>query len=227
MLERTFDRRPSFDERSREFPVRLLADHVGTPLAAYAPRSYTWSCSAVLDQGSEGACVGFGWSAELLARPAVVSAVDNESARRLYRAAQRIDEWPGEDYEGSSVLAGAKVVRAAGYMGEYRWAFGPDDVIRTLGYLGPVVIGVNWREGMWDVDGDGYVHASGDVVGGHCTLLRGVSIRHRAVLIQNSWGIGWGMNGCAHLSWDDLARLLDDDGEACVPIRRDRVGVLP
>lgn len=34
------------------------------------PRSYTWRCSKVLDQGREGACCGFGTAHELIARPA-------------------------------------------------------------------------------------------------------------------------------------------------------------
>lgn len=224
MTDRTFDRIPSFDERSRDYPIRPLLQVAAATLPL---RSYTWSCAGVLDQGPDGACVGFGWSGELLARPAVVPGIDNAQALRLYHAAQRVDEWPGEAYEGTSVLAGAKTVKAAGFMGEYRWAFNVDDVLATLGYHGPVVVGWNWRDGMWDIDGDGYVHATGDVVGGHCVFLRAVNVRHQAVLIQNSWGIGWGMNGCAHLSWDDLEQLMADDGEACVPVNRDRVGSLP
>lgn len=226
--ERTFDRRPQFDERSRAFPVRTLVpagEHA--PLQALTPRSYTWSCTQVLDQGQEGACVGFGWSGELAARPAVVPGVSDETARHLYHAAQLVDEWDGENYEGTSVLAGAKVVQSAGFMDEYRWAFSLQDVLLTLGYHGPVVIGVNWRSGMWDIDAEGWVHATGDVVGGHCVFLRAVNVRQHGVLIQNSWGLGWGMNGCAHLSWDDLAVLLDDQGDACVPVKRDRVGSLP
>lgn len=225
---RTFDRVPEFDERSRAFPIldHLLIHH-GAEAAALVPRSYTWSAGEVLDQGREGACVGFGWSGELLARPAVVPGVSNESASRLYHAAQQVDEWDGDAYEGTSVLAGAKVVKAAGFMAEYRWAFSVDDVVLTLGYHGPVVIGVNWREGMWNVDGSGFVHATGDVVGGHCVFLRGVNVGKRRVLIQNSWGPGWGVGGCAHLSWDDLGVLLDDQGDACVPVGRDRIGVLP
>lgn len=218
--ERTFDRRPSFDERSRQYPMRAL-------LTATVRRSYTWSCSGVLDQGPDGACVGFGWSGELLARPSIVPGVNDDSARRLYHAAQQVDEWAGDDYEGTSVLAGAKVVHSAGFMDEYRWAFSLDDVLLTLGYHGPVVIGVNWRSGMWDIDPEGYVHATGDVVGGHCVFLRAVNVRRAGVLIQNSWGIGWGMNGCAHLSWNDLEALLNDQGDACVPVKRDKIGVLP
>jgi len=77
--ERTFDRLPEFDERSRNFPIGLhLLVHYGAEAAALVPRSYTWSAGEVLDQGREGACVGFGWSGELLARPSVVAGVTND-----------------------------------------------------------------------------------------------------------------------------------------------------
>jgi hypothetical protein len=39
----------------------------------------------------------------------------------LYHEAQRIDEWPGEDYDGTSVRAGMDVLRTEGH----RRKFGP------------------------------------------------------------------------------------------------------
>ena len=42
--------------------------------------------------------------------------LDNDFARGIYKQAQTLDEWPGDDYEGTSVLAGAKAVQAEGYM---------------------------------------------------------------------------------------------------------------
>ncbi len=114
MTQRTFDRKQQFDERSREYPIRTMVSE--------KPRSYTWGCLAHLDQGVEGACVGYAWSHELAARPVVVRDLTNESAYHIYKEAQKIDPWEG-DYEGTSVLAGAQIVAAQGYISEYRWAF--------------------------------------------------------------------------------------------------------
>lgn len=61
------------------------------------------------DQGSEGACVGFGTT-----RALVLLNRRMYDAWSVYRTAQRIDEWPGEDYDGTSVRAGMDVARDYG-----------------------------------------------------------------------------------------------------------------
>ena len=213
---RTLDRRVQFDERSRGFPIRVRLETV--ELA-----SRTWRLGDPhLDQGEDGACVGFGWSHELAAAPIRVAGIDNRTAFGLYKQAQQIDEWPGDDYEGTSVLAGAKVVKRNGYMPEYRWAFGLDDVLDTLSQYGPVVLGTNWYEGMFDPDASGYIRPTGDVSGGHCYLARGIAVARGHVRIRNSWGEGWGLDGDARIRWADLRKLLEEDGEACVPVVRAR-----
>lgn len=215
-IVRVFDRIPSFDPKSRNYPIRAL-------LTPTTPRSYTWSCTQVLDQGSEGACVGFGWAGELQARPVVVP-TSNMRGFQLYNEAKRLDEWEGENYEGTSVLAGAKAVLGHGFMDEYRWAFSLQDALIALGYHGPIVTGFMWKEGMLEPDSEGWIHYTGRDVGGHCTVWRAVNVTHRGVLVQNSWGLEWGMNGCAHMSWDDFAAAMANEGEVCVPVRRDKVG---
>lgn len=219
---RKFDRLPSFDERSKAYPITFLL-----PRQATSPRSYTWACQPHLDQGPDGACVGFGWAHELAARPVEVAAVTYQIAMDVYHEAQKVDEWPGEDYEGSSVLAGAKVVQKAGFMDEYRWAFGLQDVLLTLSYHGPVVLGVNWRDSMMQPPDSGIVEVGDSVAGGHCILANGISVKRKLVRLHQSWGLEWGVFGDCFVTWDGLAKLLDEEGEACVPVRRDKVGKLP
>lgn len=210
-MARVLNWRPGHDERSRHYPIRSEL--------ARKPRSYTWPLNVQLDQGSEGACVGFAWAHELAAWPARLPVTD-EFARGIYRDAQRLDPWPGESYDGTSVLAGAKAVQARGLLGEYRWAFGIDDVVATVGAFGPVVLGVPWLAGMADTDTDGFIHATGATVGGHAILARGVNLRGEWVTLHNSWGPRWGRGGMCRISFGDLATLLARDGEACVPVLR-------
>lgn len=214
---RTFDRYPQPDPQN--WPVRSLL----MALDATKPRSYTWALYTVLDQGSEGACVGFSFAHELAAKPFVVAAVDNATGRSIYKGAQANDEWPGDAYDGSSVLGGAKYLTGAGYYAEYRWATSVSDLALAIGHHGPAVLGVNWRDGMFDPDADGTLHVQGDVVGGHAIVNRGVSYRSRRFRLTNSWSKQWGKDGDAFVSFDDMEKLLADSGEACIPVVRLRV----
>jgi hypothetical protein len=213
--DRRLDRIPQFDNRSRQFPIRALIGDV--PL-----KPKRWTCLPRLDQGREGSCVGHGWAHELAADPVRVRDVTHGTALAIYHRAQQLDEWPGEQYEGTSVLAGAKAVQEQGHMAEYRWAFGVDDVLAALSAHGPVVIGVDWHEGQMRTDARGYITPTGPVMGGHCTLLRGL-IRERGGWVcvgRNSWGRDWGIGGDFKLAAEDLGVLLANAGEACVPVAR-------
>lgn len=213
-----------FDERSREFPIR---SKVGK---TKKPRSYTWRCSAYLDQGTEGACVGFAMTHELVARPAVVKNLDGLFAReQVYWEAQKIDPWNGGSYpgatpryEGTSVLAGIKVLKRLGYIEEYRWAFGLEDLVMAVGYCGPAVLGLPWYEGMFKTWPCGHVHVQGQVAGGHAILCKGVSVKDKTFTLHNSWGKNWGSGGDAKISWSDMDKLLHQQGEAVIPVVRRR-----
>lgn len=207
------DRVVQFDEQSRKFPIRAL-------VSAKKPRSYTWRVNNWLDQGQEGACVGFSWSHELAGRPKEVSGITNDFARAIYRRARQLDEWPGEAYEGTSVLAGAKAVSEAGHLIEYRWAFGLDDLILAVGYQGPAILGINWYEGMFNTGNGDFIEPTGQIAGGHAIVCHGVSVKGRYFKLHNSWGKDWGNNGECKISFEDMYRLLHENGEACIPVIR-------
>ena len=82
---------------------------------------------AILDQGSEGACTGFALAAVInyqlaarkLLRPGDLSRM--VSPRMLYEMARRYDEWPGEDYDGSSARGAMKGWMAHGVATSHSW----------------------------------------------------------------------------------------------------------
>lgn len=212
------DRIPQFDPKSRLFKASdVLPVH-------REPRTTVWDCSAVLDQGEEGACVGFAWTYELIAEPFPTPDLDDAAALELYALAKVCDDYEGEDYEGSSVLGGAKATRQRGYLEEYRWAYSLDEVLLALSYRGPVVLGINWYDSMYEAPG-GEVTVAGSLAGGHAIMARGVDMEKQAIILRNSWGPDWGGGehldaGDAFLSFDDLRRLLSEQGEACIPVLR-------
>lgn len=213
ILDKRLGRLPEFDPRSRSFRITDV-------LPERKPRSYTWSLPiSPLNQLQTSACVGFAFAHELAARPVRVQGIDYEYAQGIYRRAQELDEWEGSNYDGTSVLAGAKAVKESGKIKEYRWAFGLDEAILTIGYS-PVVIGINWYTGMMETDSDGFIHVTGSIAGGHAIFTNGISLKGKYVKLLNSWGQEWGQDGTCKLSFDDFGRLLSEQGECVVPVGR-------
>lgn len=213
-ITRVFGRIPRFDKKSRRYPIMALIEP-GAKL-----RSYTWQCSVFLNQGSEGACTGFAVAGEAAARPVVVPNITNKIARAIYKRAQQLDEWPGENYEGSSVLGAIKAGTEKGWYLEYRWAFGEDDLAMAIGHKGPAVLGVNWYAGMMKTDEKGFIRPFGKLMGGHAILCHSFNERRGEYKLHNSWGQSWGTNGECKITREDMAYLLKKRGEACIPIVR-------
>lgn len=215
--ERTLDWRPRFDPRSKNYPIRTL-----TTGKHY--RSYTWGLpeGARLDQGYEGACTGFAFAHDLACRPGVIPAPE-WLARSIYYRARHLDEWEGENYEGSSVLGAVKAVSELGVYGEYRWAFSVEELARAVGYVGPAVLGVNWYEGMNRPKKHGAISVSGKLLGGHAILCRGFHNGTGLFRLSNSWGTQWGFGGDCFLPWESMRHLIDEGAEVCVPAARRRL----
>lgn len=217
------DRLVEKDEKSQAYPV------MGTIVTADDPFvSKLWDLDAFLDQGQEGACVGFGCTHELIADPIPVKGLDAPFAReKIYFEAQKIDPWPGGAYpgaspfyEGTSTLAGVKITQSLGYVSQYRWCDNVDDMRRVVGNYGPVVIGVNWYSGMFNPDSNGFIHVTGYIAGGHCLIVIGVDEEEGCFILHNSWGSDWGQGGRCKISFADMARLLAEDGDAIVLVIR-------
>lgn len=172
------------------------------------------------DQGGTSQCVGYAWAHYIEdspeTHPKAGAQIDPEF---LYHAAQLIDEWPGEDYDGTSVRAGAKVLQRMGIIGEYLWAFDIESIKRTVLEQGPVIMGTSWYYSMFDPDpksGRIKLEPTSGIAGGHAYMVNGFNQTKGLFRIKNSWSRSWGIKGHAWISADDLANLLADDGEACM-----------
>lgn len=180
-------------------------------------RTRHWTIKDVLDQGSEGACVGFGSAHYCQATPLSQPHSNEELALAVYTRSKEIDEWPGEAYSGTSVLAGMKTLKETRRISGYLWLTDTDHIAKAVGYVAPVVVGLEWRRAMMDTDSMGFVHADGSAVGGHCVCITGYDDKTKTFTFVNSWGEDWGKNGFARISEHDLALLLAAQGEAVLP----------
>jgi len=169
------------------------------------------------NQGRTPMCVGYAWAHFIEDGPITHNGVHPVvSPITIYREAQKIDEWPGENYAGTSVRAGAKYLKNTNKISTYLWAYDINTLINTVLNVGPVVVGTNWYMGMFYPDRNGLIKISGQIAGGHAYIINGVDTIKKQFRIKNSWGSGWGNQGRAFISFTDMTRLIKERGEICL-----------
>jgi alpha-beta hydrolase superfamily lysophospholipase len=241
--KRQFDARPDrVDFRDQYFRARLVSLEPEHPhpsvVEAYLERYCT--DGMILDQGEEGACTGFGlaacvnylhwerWQRDECRgpRPARVS------TRMLYHMARLYDEWPGEDYDGSSCRGAMKGWHHHGVCDETLWPYRKrftepregwqqDAAVRPLGAYYRINKDsiVDMQAAIHEVHA---IYASGSVHEGWWVKTSDtppvidmtdreagghafaiVGYNADGFIIQNSWGGSWGYRGFAVLTYAD------------------------
>jgi hypothetical protein len=135
--KREIDARPDrIDLRDREYQPRLVSLPDQHPCNEFIDQhigEYV-DLGLILDQGNEGACTGFGlaavvnyllWDRERRVLPddELVTDIPSVSPRMLYQMARIYDEWPGEDYEGSSCRGAMKGWHRHGVCRDSLWPY--------------------------------------------------------------------------------------------------------
>lgn len=212
----------NFDDRDYNFTLPRPHTLKGLPV-----RKYWWPDEKAWDQGATSECVAYSGSRLLVAGPVTNDAIE---CNKLYRECKEVDEWPGDEYEGTSVRALMKVLKRRGLIESYHWTWEVNTIVEHLMSVGPLVVGTTWHLDMFMPDKWGYIAPTGPPVGGHAYTIIGVNRGKKhpltghegALRVLNSWGPNWGEDGRAWLSFAHMQRLLDDYGEACVVKEIDR-----
>ena len=191
---------------------------------------------ATLDQGQYGTCVGNGWSQWANTDPVndnydegpfgVEGAATNGGphARAVYYEATVIDgspddpDAPGGGQQGSQVRSGAKAMKNRGRLQAYAFASTLDDALTFLATKGPVVVGTDWMNDMFNPDANGLVKPTGGVAGGHCFLMIGYDASTSRIEFLNSWGSSWGVDGRFFMKKADFNQLFTRRGELCAAV---------
>ncbi len=238
--DRVLDARPDpLDFRDKMYEATLVYVPPERTLQSYRD-SYPANSLEILDQHSEGACTGFALAAvanHLLRtsriRPPSVEKPDAPvSERMLYEMAKRYDEWPGEEYSGSSARGAMKGWHKHGVCARDTWPYVPgraDNVLssvraeeareRPLGAYFRVNHQdlVSMHAAITEVGilyGTAYVHAGWRRVKADGLIPRSdeligghafaiVAYDDSGFWIQNSWGPGFGHKGFCKISYDD------------------------
>jgi hypothetical protein len=219
-------RRDSIDFRDRMYEPTLVEVSTFRDL-----KEYRTAKVPILDQGTEGACTGFGLATVVnyLLRSRKQKPKDMEvSADMLYRLARRYDEWPGEEYDGSSARGAMKGWNKHGVCSTDAWksakgrltAQVSDEAVENplgayyrvnhkdlvamhcaITETGILYATASVHEGWDKVTGKGIIPLREQMLGGHAFAI--VAYDDQGLWIQNSWGGGWGMEGFARISYDD------------------------
>jgi hypothetical protein len=197
------------DSRDGNYLIRSIL-----PKRISITSKYWYDNTPFLNQGSTSQCVAYSLTHWLYASPIIQGGL---RPQELYQQAQKVDEWEGENYDGTSVRAGAKVLQDNGYIKEFRWAWDLQTLIDAVLTKGPVVVGTTWYEDMF-YPKDGVVKVGGSAAGGHAWLITGVNTKTRLFRAKNSWGQSWGKNGRFWISFDDMDTLVKDYGEVLLAI---------
>lgn len=234
--KRTLDVRPdTLDFRDKMYQSTLLEVPVALDLEEYRKLKVP-----ILDQGTEGACTGYGLAtvANYLLR--CRKRFPDEKAvspKMLYQLAKRYDEWRGENYSGSSARGAMKGWHKHGVCAEETWPAATrsngltdmrikDAVLRPLG----AYYRVNHKDlvamhsAMAEVGilyATATTHAGWDEVGADGIVpfkeevsgghaFAVVAYNNKGFWIQNSWGDTWGKNGFGLISYDDWLKNATD-----------------
>lgn len=179
----------------------------------------------IMDQGDLGSCTGHAGTNALASDPFWPASKDaigpgdpHAYALHLYADATAMDPWPGQytpDDTGSDGLSIAKVLQTRGLISGYQHATSLEATLTALADR-VVIVGTSWLNGMYDPDSTGKLTVSGATAGGHEYALDELDVERQRVWMRNSWSDTWGVQGRAWMSWDDLGKLLADDGDCTV-----------
>ena len=189
---------------------------------------------AIRDQGAEGTTVGFtvAYALQAAVKKRDGSAV-TLSARSLYVQAKRHDEWPGEDYEGTSLEGALKAVKTVGAYLDVDWPYsskaiprpnakptykisdyialkGLQDIKAELLENKVVMVSINITNDFDRPDAKGRIVVRAPIkpIGGHSLSIVGYNSGTAEFKFANMWGTGWGERGFGYIRDVDLQKIL-------------------
>lgn len=192
----------------------------------------------ILDQGTEGACTGFGLAATINFLNQLKRKPNKVSPRMLYEMARKFDEWDGDEYSGSSCRGAMRGWQNMGVCDDELWPYKVsddseltiersknarqntpgayyrlthrvEDFHAALNEVGILYISASVHEGWYASNlNNGEIPYHNKTIGGHAFAI--VGYNERGFYVQNSWGKGWGINGIALWTYEDWRENISD-----------------
>jgi hypothetical protein len=143
-------------------------------------------------------------------------------AKKVYSRATQLDPFDGEyppDDTGSDGTSACNAALEFGMITRFEHPEASVDGMIEALQDGPIAIGINWYNGMFHPDSNGFVNISPSdyVAGGHAICVRGVDLASQFFTFQQSWGKTWGLKGSGRIPFPTANRLMKEDGEVVAP----------
>jgi hypothetical protein len=107
------------------------------------------------------------------------------------------------------------VLKAAGAISGYTWAFTLNDALAAL-MNRPIITGTLWLMDMFSPSSEGLVTPGGAIAGGHEYVMDEYDPTRGWVGFTNSWGGDWGKGGRFYMEAEKYGALLARDGDVTV-----------
>lgn len=214
---------PDPRDRAHELTPKSMIE---IPRGVIGRRKLPWRLGPILDQGTTSECVIF-TAAQLMQSAPFIHALGWERSRftQVYLESQKHDEFPGENYNGTSMRGAMKVLTDLGLIREYLWCYDEDTAREYLVTRGMMGFGTDWFAGMNTPSAKGaYVEPEGSWQGGHEYTMRWYyNSKHRkypdSYEFVNSWGPDYGDRGLFRMKADSVRHLwLQRNGDLVSPI---------
>lgn len=214
------------DGRDFRYLARMAMPQIATLIPKPRVRAYT--LRPVLDQGMTPKCCAYSAQGFLEAAP-LMSKHDGLLPDILYTLAQDNDEWPGANYDGTSVRGTMKALSIMGHIKSYAWALTTQEMTTWCNHgYGTCLVGTNWYAEMSNVDRAGFMiepaSSLATPIGGHAWHVIWYDAKKGGFLMRNSWGAFYGIldkrgagTGLAYVRPEFMARLIVEAGEVACP----------
>jgi len=205
----------SHDDRDRQYLMFANKPDISDTIRQ------SWKIGNALNQGSTSHCVGYAWGQFIQSSPFFDLNLPKITSQEIYTKAQKIDQWEGEepDSYGTSVRAGAKVLKELGLIKDYVWGYSVEEIAKFIYENGPVVMGSNWYASMSNPDQNGFARPISTYEGGHAWLIYGVDCQWETFFAVNSWGSQFGKNGRFFVKFSDMEKLISSGAQACSALK--------
>jgi hypothetical protein len=178
-----------------------------------------------LNQGEIGSCTANALCGALDSAPDYTGStpLEEKEAVRLYELETKLENkpYPPNDPGGSGLMV-CKAAKELGLIESYTHAFGVEHALEAL-VLRPVITGISWYSSFDTPDpttGLVQIEPGAYVRGGHEIVADEIDAENKLVWFWNSWGTQYGLGGRFCMAWDTWAKLLEEQGDVTVPLKK-------